>query len=1014
MSSKGAMTDMRSFIGKGRLLALVAGVLAVLAVVPAVAAAQQFGLASFSTSESSTQAGAHADFTTAFALNTDALGNPVGQLKDVREVLPQGVIGNPQAIAKCSDQNFQAFNCPADSQVGVLNLSIVVCRGVSTTLSAPAEAGALTVTVANGSELCGTEGENEITIGTGASAEKAHIAYVNGNELALEAPLAAAHAGGEVLTHVATPVTAPVAVFNMQPSPGHVATFGASLTVGTLLIQADLSSEGDYTLDASVNDISTLISIQATSLTLWGVPADPSHNALRCGQLGVSCGPAGAAAAPFMNNPADCGTPGAPNEPTSSLTVDSWQEPSQTVTANANLATPTGCEALAVNPSIAVTPDTTQADTPAGYDIDLHVPQNLDPHGLVTPDLKNVSVTLPAGTALSPGVANGLQGCTNEQFTAESCPAASKVGTADVSTPLLPDYLTGGVYVGTPTASEMYRIFVVVSGDNATVRLDGHVEPDPVTGQVTTVFEDNPQLPFENFDLKLFGGSDAALVNPTTCGPATTTSAIESFAGQTATPSSTFDVGGACAASQPFEPSFSAGTTDPVAGGFSPFTLTVSRGDGQQRLSTISAQMPAGLLGVLKSVTQCPEPQAAQGACDSESLIGHVTVGAGAGNEPFYVSGQVFLTGPYKGAPFGLSIVVPAIAGPYNLGTVVTRAQITVNPQTAQLTATSDPLPSILQGVPLDLRTVNVTIERPGFTFNPTNCEPLAIVPAATSTQGAGAGGPLHFQVAGCAGLSFKPGFSAATAGKASRANGASLDVKITAKGGPQAGSSEANIKSVKVTLPKQLPSRLSTLRQACTEAQFDANPAGCPAASNVGTASAVTPILLHPLLGPAYLVSHGGAAFPDLEIILQGEGIELVLDGKTNIKNGITSSTFETVPDAPISSFELKLPTGPYSVLAANVPASSSYSLCGQTLSMPTTITGQNGAVVTQITKIAPGGCVKTKRTALRREQKRAKALEACVKKSKSAKRAACEAKVRKQYARTKKAGKASHVEPS
>lgn len=975
MSSKGAMTDMHSFIVRSRLLALIVGALAVLAVAPAAAGAQQFGLSSFSTSESSTQAGAHADFTTSFALNTDALGNPVGQLKDLQEVLPQGVIGNPVAIPKCSDQQFQAFNCPADSQVGVLNLSTVICRGVSTTLSAPAEAGALTVTVANGSELCATESQNEITIGTGGSAETAHIAYVDGNELTLEAPLAAAHAEGEGVTHVAVPITAPIAVFNMQPSPGHVATFGASLTVGTVLIQLNLNSEDGYTLSGSVSDISTLISIQATSVTLWGVPADPSHDALRCGQLGISCGPSGAAAAPFASNPADCGTPGDPNVLTATVTVDSWQEPSRPVTANANLATPTGCEALSVNPSISVTPDTTQADTPAGYDVDLHVPQNLDPYSTVTPDLRNVSVTLPQGTAFSPGVANGLQGCTNEQFLAESCPNASKVGTAEVSTPVLPDHLTGSVYLGTPTAAEMYRIFVVVSGDNATARVYGHVEPNPSTGQLTTVFENNPQVPFEDFDIKLFGGPGAALVNPPTCGPATTTSSIESFAGQTVTASSTFNVdgdghGGACPASEPFGPSFSAGTTNPLAAAFSPFSLTASRADGQQRFASIAAQLPPGLLGVLKSVKQCPEPQAALGTCGAESLIGHTTVAAGAGNEPFYVTGQVFLTGPYKGAPFGLSIVVPAVAGPYNLGTVVVRAQITVNPQTAQITVASDPLPTILQGVPLDVRTVNVTIDREGFIFNPTDCEPLSVTPSATSTQGASISTALHFQVAGCAALPFTPKFTVSSQAKTSKSQGASLDVKVAS------GAGQANIAKVAVSLPVQLPSRLSTIQQACPQATFAANPSSCPAGSNVGTGTATTPLLANTLTGPAYLVSHGGAAFPDLIVILQGEGITVQLVGNINIKGKITSSAFNSVPDVPISTFNLALPEGPHSALGTDIPASAKGSLCGQTLIMPTTITGQNGAQIEQSTKIAVSGCtVKHKAKAKKKKKKKKKA---------------------------------------
>jgi hypothetical protein len=359
------------------------------------------------------------------------------------------------------------------------------------------------------------------------------------------------------------------------------------------------------------------------------------------------------------------------------------------------------------------------------------------------------------------------------------------------------------------------------------------------------------------------------------------------------------------------------------------------------------------LLGVLKSVPLCGEPQASQGACGQESLIGHTTVGAGVGPDPFFLGGQVFLTGPYKGAPFGLSIVVPAVAGPFNLGTVVVRAAINVDPTTTALTVSSDPLPSILQGIPLAIRTVNVTVDRPGFIFNPTDCEPLTLTGTLTSTQGASSAVSSRFQAANCAALAFNPVFSVSSSAKTSRANGAALDVKVSYPSGAQ-----ANIHSVAVTLPKQLPARLSTIQQACPEAVFNANPASCDEGSNIGVGTAVTPILKNPLTGPAYLVSHGGAAFPDIDVVLQGEGITLVLTGHVNIsKAGITSASFFAVPDAPIGSFELNLPEGPHSGLSAVG------SLCASPLTMPTTITGQNGAVITQTTKIKVTGCGPTKK---------------------------------------------------
>jgi hypothetical protein len=676
-----------------------------------------------------------------------------------------------------------------------------------------------------------------------------------------------------------------------------------------------------------------------------------------------------------------------------------------------------GCDLLAFNPSLSVAPSpaaeggTTQADEPSAYTVNLSVPQSEDPSGLATPELRDATVTMPAGVSVSPSAAEGLVGCqeagaeginlTEEQINGAGhedgephavpghCPAASTLGTVEVFTPLLPDGpdesapLQGHIYLAQPkcgnagqpactqasaTNGELYGLYLEVEGSGVILKLKGSGSANPANGQLTASFTENPQLPFNDLKLHFNGGPRAPFANPAWCAAATTTSSLSAWSEGAegtplATPSSVFDVdfngaGGACPASVPFAPTLSAGTTSIAAGAFTPFTVTFTRGDRQQTLSQIALTTPVGLLGMVSKVPQCPEAQANAGSCSAASQIGTTTVAAGAGPHPFYVSGQVYLTGPYKGAPFGLSIVVPANAGPFHLGNVIVRAAIDVNPATAALTVTSDPLPQIIDGVPLRLQSVNVTVNRPEFMLNPTDCTASSVAATLTGDQGARAGVTSPFDVGGCASLPFKPRFSASTAGKASKAGGASLDVKVSSKGGPQAGGGEANIRSVKVDLPKQLPSRLTTLQKACLAATFEANPASCPKESDVGTATAVTPILAHPLSGPAYLVSHGGAAFPDLEIVLQGEGITLILDGKTDIKKGITSSTFRTVPDAPISSFELRLPTGKYSILGAYVPASANYNLCGTSLAMPTIITAQNGAVIKQTTKIAVTGC--------------------------------------------------------
>ncbi|HEY7831674.1 MAG TPA: hypothetical protein VIC06_14020 [Solirubrobacteraceae bacterium] len=774
----------------------------------------------------------------------------------------------------------------------------------------------------------------------------------------------------------------------MEPAPGEPARFGAFFAIFPIYVDTHVRTGGDYGLTASLSDVLSAFPIIESTLTLWGVPGEASHDAERgaqCRRPG-ECSGGGAATnespLPFLTLPTSCAGP-----QETRLSVDSWAEPENPLSASflthdkANSPVGfEGCGRLDFSPSIGVTPTSTVADSPTGVQVDLHVPPAglREPEGLAEADLKDAVVTLPAGMSVNPAVANGLAACSPAQIALSSpepatCPDAAKVGSVEVDTPILGHPLDGSVYVaeqGNNPFNSLLAIYVAVADPETgvVVKLAGHVLPDPVTGQLTTTFDDNPQLPFTDLKLDFFGGQRAALVNPDACGSYTTTSQLTPWSGEPAAePSSTFEVGSGCHAPQ-FSPAFTAGTVNPQAGAFSPFSVTFSRTDQDQRLGAVTVKTPPGLLGILKSVERCGEPQASQGTCGAGSLIGHTTASGGAGPDPVSVGGQVFLTGPYKGAPFGLSIVVPAIAGPFNLGTVVVRAAVSVDPHTAQITVTSDPLPTILQGVPLLLKSVNVTIDRSGFMFNPTDCEALGVGGTLTSTQGASAGVSSHFQAANCAALAFKPSFTVSTQAGTSKKNGASLDVKVGYPGGTQ-----ANIRRVAVTLPKALPSRLSTIQQACPEATFAANPASCPAGSNIGVGTATTPVLASPLSGPAYLVSHGGASFPDLVVILQGEGVTLDLVGSIDIKKSITSSTFASVPDAPISSFELSLPEGPHSGLAAVLPAKAKGNLCGTSLTMPTTITGQNGAQIKQSTKIQVTGCPKarTKSKAKKRHHK-------------------------------------------
>ncbi len=763
-----------------------------------------------------------------------------------------------------------------------------------------------------------------------------------------------------------TQVSSPL--YNIVPERGVAAEFGFyDLIHGShVLYSSVVPTPAGYVLRTIGADLpqATLTRIEAN---LYGNPAEKDGT--------------GNAPVAFFTNPAVC----TDETLKTSIHMDSWQAPGRMSSdgtpdfsdpnwASATSESPpmTNCNLLRFNPSLSVQPETTTADSPTGLGVELKVPQSEEPGALATPPLRNASVKLPAGLTVNPSAATGLGACSEAQIglgspDAPTCPESSKVGTVEVNTPALAGTLMGSIYLATQNENPFHALLAgyIVIDDPTTgvvVKIPGNLTPDPSTGQITGVFDNNPQFPVSDLKLHFFGGSRGNLATPNACGVFTTTSDLMPWSapdsGPDATPSDGFPIDAGCA--NAFNPTFTAGSVDPQAGGYSPFTLSLSRSDGEQNLAGISVTLPPGLLGKIAGIPLCPDANANAGTCPEASQVGSVQAGAGVGPNPLFVGGKAYLTGPYNSGPYGLVVEVPAVAGPFNLGTVVVRQSLRIDPHTAQVSAVSDPFPTILDGIPLRIRRVDVTLDRPGFTFNPTSCAPMALTGTVTSTQGTTANVSSRFQAGGCRELPFKPSFTVSTQAATSKKNGASLDVKLGYPKGAQ-----ANIHSVAVTLPKQLPSRLTTIQQACPEATFAANPASCPAGSVIGTAVAKTPVLASPVTGPAYLVSHGGAAFPDLVLILQGEGVMLELVGSISIKKGVTSSAFNSVPDAPISSFELKLPEGPHSGLAAVLPAKSKGSLCGTSLTMPTTIAGQNGAVLKQSTKIAVSGCTKAKKKA-------------------------------------------------
>jgi hypothetical protein len=876
-----------------------------------------------STSDFYTQAAGHPDFgITDFEFSFKEAGltkakEPESNVKDVRVDLPPGLAVNPEATkAQCAQSQLEKFECPSDSEVG----------------------------------------EDQAT-GT-----------------------------AELVLGLKTTVEEKFHVYNMERKPEQPARFGVSINSKTLEVaegvtghklrgelyleggiswhqEAETSESsgvptGDYHEYFKIPNIPTQPEIVESRLIFWGVPQEHQESPTE---------PPTA----FLTLPSTCSS-----KPITRLHLDSYEDPGHFLAyTNETPVAATGCDTLPFGPSLSLVPATTQSDQPDGGEVTLHIPQSTnEPSKANSPDLQTAQVALPEGMTINPSAAHGLESCTNAEVALGTdnpigCPAASQIGTVSVEAPGIPaGSLTGSIYVAQqesqePESGKQFRIFLVAEASQygVGVRLEGQIRANKQTGRLTATVANNPQVPFEDFKLKFNGGARAPIANPLTCGTAQVEAALTPYTGEAAALSSSPFTTSGCPNPLPFALTQSTKSSNATAGAYSPYTFNLTRADGQQYLSQISTTLPAGLLGAIPSVALCGEPQAAQGTCTAGSQIGTATVTAGAGSEPYPLSGPVYLTGPYNGAPYGLSIPVAVVAGPFNLGTVVTRAMITVDPYSARVSATTPPqgtpgaLPTIVGGVPVRLKTLSVAVSRSNFIFNPTNCGPLHTESTLTSVFNAKQPLSTPFQVANCTALPFKPSFKTSTSAKTSKLNGASLQVNLTQ------GAHEANMKSVVVSLPKQLPSRLTTLQKACPEATFAANPVNCRAlGSEVGTATVATPVLpdtpsgrVANLTGSAYLVSHGGAAFPDLDLVLEGDGgVRVILTGNTNIKGGITTSTFASIPDVPVSSFVLNLPVGPHSALTAIG------GLCLKPLLIPTTITAQSGAQVKQNTRISVSGC--------------------------------------------------------
>ena len=908
---------------------------------------------SFHVTPSTVQAGAHENLTTSFELAHNAGGKTFNDLRTTVVNEPVGFTANNTAVPTCSVPQLLALGepdglgslCPPASQVGTISLDLTE-RATSEKMTFP--------------------------------------------------------------------------VYNMEvTSAGVVADLGFKTTVITQLL-AITARPSDTGITATSIATDELAEPHAISVTIWGVPGSHEHDAERgqlCTVFGTfECIGGGeqvtGSPKPYLSNPTSCGM----FEGT--MQADSWEEPffgepGHWPAASTEVGPIVECERVPFSPSIEVQPTTRSAESATGLNVSLVVPQSWErAETIASSNLKDAVVTLPEGVTINPSAGSGLGACSAAQFAAETaespigagCPPESKIGSIEIETPVLDEKIPGSIYIATPYENpfgSLLALYVVAKDPlrGIIVKVAGKVDLNPVTGQLTTSFLDNPQQPFNRFTLKFRPGATAPLVSPPTCGTYDAQAALTPWSAPLEprmVSSTPFEVTegvreGPCPAGgvPPFDPQIISGTDNNDAGSYSPFYLRILRQDGEQEITRFTTVLPPGLSGNLSGIPFCPEAdiEAARAAtgqqeienpsCPAASEVGHTIVSAGVGSVLAQTPGRIYLAGPYHGSSLSIVSVTSAKVGPFDLGTVVIRFALHINPATAQVEVEgngSDPIPHIIDGVVVHVREIRVYMDRQKFILNPTNCNPMSI---SETIDGAGAdpanpadqvpvSATAPFQSADCSSLQFKPGFKVSTSGKPSRLDGESLTVKLTV---PGALGTESNIARVKVELPGQLPSRLPTLRKACLAQVFDSNPAACPPESVIGHAKAITPILPVPLEGPVYFVSHGGEAFPSLIVVLQGYGVTIELVGATYIsKQGVTSTTFKTVPDQPVTSFELTLPQGPYSALTALGNP------CKNKLTMPTEFIAQNGATIHQNTKIAVTGCPKAKKTTHKKKKAKGK----------------------------------------
>jgi hypothetical protein len=845
---------------------------------PAYADFSEYEVQSASASLSSYQAGEHADFTSTFKIRSELSGGDVAQTRDVVIDLPAGLIGNPNVVPKCTveelGQNIESSHCPVASQIGVTVLDL----------------------------------ENR-------------------------------------------PFPATEPLYNM-PAPGEdiVARFGFMAGLYPAIINVRVRSEGDYGVSATVEGAAGLVGLRGATTTIWGVPASPVHDTQRITpEEGTNNeGPpggkrsAGIPPKPFLSNPTRCGVP-----LNITVSADSYQEPGVFSSKSASFGPLGGCGKLDFKPSFSVSPSTHEAAAPTGLDIDLKIPQDETEAGRATSQLKDATVVFPEGMTIASGAADGLQACSAAEAGYQSrspgnCPAASKLGTVEFDVPALEHVVNGAIYQRTPEPGHLFRVWIVADELGAHIALPGDIGLDPLTGRITTRFLDNPQVPVREIRLHIFGGPRAPLSTPSTCGTYSAHWELTPWSGQPTvvgdaplTIDTGCDTGG-------LNPGLSAGTLNPRAGAFSAFTLDLTRQAGEQNISRLEVKLPPGLVAKLAGVPLCEGAAAASGTCSPSSQVGTVSVASGPGSSPLWIPQPgksptaIYLGGPYKGAPYSLVISVPAQAGPFDLGTVTVRSAIRVDSETARVSIGSDPLPQILEGVPVSYRVIHAQVDRAKFTLNATSCNSSRIKALVESPSGSSATAEAAYQATDCAKLAYSPRLSMKLKGGVRRTGHPALSAVLSQ------GRGQANNAAATVVLPSSQFIDQGHISNPCTRVQFNAD--ACPVKSVLGHARAFSPLLDEPLEGPVYFRSNGGdRELPDIVADLRGPLHIVVVGfvdsvGKKGSEVSRTRTRFANLPDAPVTKFTMRLFGGKRGLLV------NSTNLCSRPQKARIELRGQNG----------------------------------------------------------------------